>query len=673
MATGDLTDCTDGALFPQDPCPEDEWIEYRAILSAADLASIGTDFKDFYYDIPGNHDAYNDANFTFYCDYNLRNTNYPNSPTLCQKQLSWTREFSFGNYHFIGVNTAGNDGRGFWDGYWGDYAGLDSEELAFIQNELALEYPNVALTLIFGHHAMDETPGVSGDSWIYYGAPEFASLMETYGVASYGYGHTHEFTEQFFTGGTDYHTGAPYSLSPGIFYININSLGKSSNNHFNITAIDCNGIATVTQAINTWPVVLITAPMDVDLGVADNPYTYNVPNSNTNPIRVLVFDANTPSSVQFRVDGGPWNAMPPTGNSHQYAGVWDASSLSEGYHTIEVQATSSSGTGTDSITTYVEAVGCSTDSECDDSNPCTTDSCVGGNCQYGFEPDTTSCTGTSNGGACDDDANDHCSGTDGTCVDAFEAAGTSCADLLYCNGAEACDVSGNCQAGSDPCPGQDCDETNDVCVSTDCDNNGTCEAGEDCNTCPNDCISGGGEAVCGDLVCQPSKGEDCVSCPSDCNGKQVGADKRQFCCGDGDGTNPVGCDDARCTSEGWACSDAPTDPYCCGDGTCEGAEDSNNCVIDCGAPPFCGDGNCDLGENQCNCAADCGTPTLNETSLCTDGMDNDCDGDTDCDDTDCYSDSVCEAVVCGDFMDKKSCNAVSGCLWDNRFKSCMDN
>jgi hypothetical protein len=48
----------------------------------------------------------------------------------------------------------------------------------------------------------------------------------------------------------------------------------------------------------------------------------------------------------------------------------------------------------------------------------------------------------------------------------------------------------------------------------------------------------------------------------------------------------------------------------------------------------CGDGTCDSGEDQCNCADDCGTPPTTETD-CSDGEDNDCDGDTDCDDSDC--------------------------------------
>jgi len=53
----------------------------------------------------------------------------------------------------------------------------------------------------------------------------------------------------------------------------------------------------------------------------------------------------------------------------------------------------------------------------------------------------------------------------------------------------------------------------------------------------------------------------------------------------------------------------------------------------------CGDGTCDPGENECNCALDCGSPEPDEFGMCTDGVDNDCDGDIDGADTDCQ---ICE-------------------------------
>lgn len=188
---------------------------------------------------------------------------------------------------------------------------------------------------------------------------------------------------------------------------------------------------------------------------------------------------------------------------------------------------------------------------------------------------------------------------------------SDCDDSLFCNGVESC-VNGYCEQGSDPCPGQGCDEVSDSCVA--CDDNGICDASEDCNTCPNDCIGGQTSgAECGNGICEAGNGEDCVSCPADCNGKQTGSPSNRFCCGDGDGINPITCADSRCTTGSWDCTDTPANPitYCCGDGICEGDE------------------------TQCNCAVDCGVPPPTEEGLCSDGIDNDCDGLIDEADPDC--------------------------------------
>jgi DNA-binding beta-propeller fold protein YncE len=205
-----------------------------------------------------------------------------------------------------------------------------------------------------------------------------------------------------------------------------------------------------------------------------------------------------------------------------------------------------------------------------------------------------------------------------------------CDDGLWCNGAETCPA-GICQAGADPCPGQECDEATQMCLP--CNSNGVCESGEDCNTCSEDCI--GAAEGCGNGFCEPSLGEDCLSCSQDCNGKQNGRPDRQFCCGDGGGTNPVGCADSRCNSTGFACSASPVGGYCCGNMSCEAAEDPFSCALDCGDAPECGDSVCDPGEDECSCPADCGSPSGIED--CTDGRDNDCDGLVDGADPDCCS------------------------------------
>ncbi|HPQ45289.1 MAG TPA: metallophosphoesterase [Syntrophales bacterium] len=335
VASGDLTDSTDGNIlgYPDGPHQE-EWNEYRAILNQAGMDA------NFYYDIPGNHEAYNDRFFSYY------RANSIQGQATGQTQISWTREFGFGTYHFLGVNTADNTGAPFSLFFpWGDHAGLDDNELTFIQT--ALEgHKDADVTLLFGHHPVTDT-GYSTDTWLFYGQERFIGYLDLYEASLYGYGHTHRLGKDIFSGNS--YTG--FMEGDGIYYFNIASLGKSTENQYSIIAVDCNGISILTTSIDTWPAVLITAPLNKDFGGAVNPYAYDVPRLKRNPVRALVFDSNTVTEVSYRVDGaGYWNLMGQvSGNQHLWEALWDASALSVGEHSIEVRAVSTSGTSTDSI------------------------------------------------------------------------------------------------------------------------------------------------------------------------------------------------------------------------------------------------------------------------------------------------------------------------------------
>ncbi|MGB7291848.1 MAG: NEW3 domain-containing protein [Thermodesulfobacteriota bacterium] len=174
--------------------------------------------------------------------------------------------------------------------------------------------------------------------------------------------------------------------------------------------------------------------------------------------------------------------------------------------------------------------------------------------------------------------------------------------------------------------------------------NGVCDSGEDCSSCSADCVSGAG-ASCGNGVCEAGGGEDCLSCPQDCRGKQTGKPSARYCCGDGDGQNPLSCGDSRCKSSGFACTDLPVVASCCGDLQCGGIEDAFNCEVDCGPPPVCGDLVCDPTEDSCSCTGDCGVSPGSEVGLCGDTVDNDCDGFTDCSDSDCSGDAICQQCI----------------------------
>ena len=259
---------------------------------------------------------------------------------------------------------------------------MDGEELEFIEDKLE-ENKDADLTMIFGHHSIlkRSSEGEIGDdvensmmTALVEGEDELIALMEKYGVLLYGYGHTHDGREEFLT----------KDMTDGVIYLNTESLTKSTDNSYNIVAIDNNGISTISQSVGTWPAVIITAPLDKHLGMSNNPYTSN-PNDLSGsaiPIRALVFDKEPVTQVEYRmykiqentgeiveqgvsiVTGladleGMWHTMTQVSPSHtSYPYLWeaDASSLSEGGdYIIEVRAIGSS-TQKDSIpTTFPEA------------------------------------------------------------------------------------------------------------------------------------------------------------------------------------------------------------------------------------------------------------------------------------------------------------------------------
>ena len=343
--SGDLTDSSDGGVIPYGGPYEDEFVDYRHILDVSGMEA------DFYYDIPGNHDAYGDKNFVFYRAYSIQGR--ANNAT----QHAWTKNFEFGSYLFLGVCTPGNDGASFniwfWDNF-GDHAGLDAAELAFIDDSLTA-HPEAELALIFGHHPFEADASEWTETALTYGLGPLLDLIDTYSVALYGYGHTHEYHEDVWL----------QDLSRGVFYINTDSLGKSNANHYTLMAFDGNGLSTTPADKDQWPVVMITAPMDRCLGQCPNTFTYEIPGAYANPVRALVFDKNPVTAVQFRVDGGAtWQNMQPVDGGPVWQGFWDASTAAAGNHTIEVWA-SGTAAGSDTVVTSVNPSLCAADRDGD--------------------------------------------------------------------------------------------------------------------------------------------------------------------------------------------------------------------------------------------------------------------------------------------------------------------
>jgi hypothetical protein len=322
IVTGDLTDSTNGNWLglPNGPY-QAEWDAYKGIVDGRITA-------DDYYDLPGNHDEYNDGDFSYYL------ANSVQGRTTHRTQASFTRIVGSASYHFLGINTADNTGDPFsLTSPYGDHAGLDANELAYIATELDAN-KNAALTMVFGHHPLAPT-GNSQDTYVYYGLESFLDLMNVnYGVL-YGYGHTHAFSEALLN---------PGSGRRSFFYLNTASLGKSSSNQYTVFAIDCNGISSVPATKGTWPVVLITAPVDRYYGNATSPYGYDVPASTSSPIRALAFDPSGISKMEYRIDSSAtWNLMTPVANNLRlWSAAWNSSNATQGDHVIEVRATNAS-------------------------------------------------------------------------------------------------------------------------------------------------------------------------------------------------------------------------------------------------------------------------------------------------------------------------------------------
>src|SRR5581483_3007759 len=146
------------------------------------------------------------------------------------------------------------------------------------------------------------------------------------------------------------------------------------------------------------------------------------------------------------------------------------------------------------------------------------DHCTGtGNvCVDAFKSSATTCTGASQGGSCDNDAADHCSGTANTCIDVFQPS------TVVCRGsAGQCDVAENCTGSSGSCPVDVFKSSSTSCTGTSqggaCDN----DAGDHCSGTANTCVD---VFKPNTTVCRPSTGQcdvdetctgRCGSCPAD--------------------------------------------------------------------------------------------------------------------------------------------------------------
>jgi len=204
-------------------------------------------------------------------------------------------------------------------------------------------------------------------------------------------------------------------------------------------------------------------------------------------------------------------------------------------------------------------VGCSTNEQCSDGLWCNgSETCVAGQCQAGTAPDC------SDGIPC---TTDSCNETLDQCAHAPNDA--ACSDGLWCNGAETCNLSTSCQAGTAPncndgipCTTDSCSETLDQCDHA--PNDGACSDGLWCNGAETCSVSNG---------CQPGANP----CPDDglfCDGTESCDEGGNLClhsgdpCDDQESCTANNCNEAENLCEFPCGAENSRDP-CCADPVCE--------------------------------------------------------------------------------------------------------
>ena len=371
---------------------------------------------------------------------------------------------------------------------------------------------------------------------------------------------------------------------------------------------------------------------------------------------------------------------------------------------------------------------------CDDGDACTTnDACSGGACLSGAPLDcddgdvctddscesSSGCVNSNNTASCEDGI--FCNGAElcagsicgaGTPVDCDDGVvctadscneGTDtcdhvpddviCTNDLFCDGAETCDSLLGCRGGTDPCPGQDCDEDTDTCIVVECQSDVDCDDSLFCN----------GVEACVSGTCQPGPPVDCgdgVACTVDsCNEatdscdhvpNDADCDNGMFCdgaetcdsatgcqagtpvdCNDG-----VACTDDSCNEAADSCDHVPNDGNCDNALFCDGVETCHSTMgcqtgapVDCADGAACTDDSCNEGTDSCDHVANdancdnglfCdGVETCDPVRDCQAGTDpcpgGACDEDADaCVTAECQSDNDC--------TDGLFCNGVEVCV-----------
>lgn len=241
---------------------KDEWELYKKALEDNNMNASA------YMDVIGNHDAMEDPNFMYFLNYSMMGISFNTT------QYSFNKSFNFGNFAFIGLNTAKKSYNLLEFGFQGF---LSSEELDWYENELE-KYKEFDKIFVFGHHPPSYPPFYNIKSERSVSGKDFYELNEEYNVSYYFSGHIHSNYLQYLNELLSI-TTANFDQNGGVY---------------RIISLDNNSLSTSIGYVGDWPQAIITHPSGEE-------YLFGNLNVKGKKIRVLAWDPKGIISVKWNL------------------------------------------------------------------------------------------------------------------------------------------------------------------------------------------------------------------------------------------------------------------------------------------------------------------------------------------------------------------------------------
>ncbi len=312
VVTGDITEAGTAA----------QWTSYQAIVKGKVPAYPA------YFEIPGNHDMKSSSGKEFLTGSQTGTASGGLYGMTYAKSAA-------GTVRVVRTNTA-------------DHSAATSRLLGFFssaQKTKLLALPSTTKadhTVVAGHHPVMGLTGLQ----LLGTDKQMKELLTKVNAAVYLCGHVH----------------SPHiSWIKNTLVVQTTTLGKPSlfnpKPAYALVGLDATGpsvrlipVGTTSTVKVTWPVVLVTAPAQADLG-GKNPLAKAVAAGKVVTVRALAFSPKGVTTVQARVDSGAWSSMTTSGKP-----LWQGSMTAPtttGKRTLEVRATSPEGTDTHTLKVLV--------------------------------------------------------------------------------------------------------------------------------------------------------------------------------------------------------------------------------------------------------------------------------------------------------------------------------